>query len=536
MIEHSEDNHYPLLDSITLKRDQLGLEEIDIDLLREQSHYYDPLISSISQRELKNKWDLELERDTINAESLDVNKQLENFSKKELKIVLENLVSLQLTEGCNGECPFCMYGQKKGVTAKYSYSSLEEFFHANSNLLSGHPFVLYWDSDPFDYRDGEHSFVDVFRLYRETLPDNAHYISTAIPKGGESDFNNFIQYLASEEKINIGEKQQIVPVRISITKQNIQRVEATLSKLTEELVKKGYLKSEINDVFSNNITTVGRFDNFILPLGPLYKKADDIRDLYSAACRDGVVIAPNKNQAVIMTAASVYEPTGQKNIDLIPGEVEMQVPLKVRDEQYTLWTFERSLASKIENRQTLLPVIKLHNGNEYSLSDKTEDLSLKLGRESAMLNRSIANLSRILRLKLNPAICEEERRDYIDITMETYEERRHHIISLINSTDQFMSNSLSLDEEYHKLDYFMLLTKTNLDKMDFLANQYKQGKSITLISIMANILQQIGRDNIDRLPLIMDKLNIVNDGFLLDLDILDKKAIRSFIESIHQVS
>lgn len=526
-------NNFPLLNAVSNKREQLELAPIDIDLLRAQAGSQDPQLARVSQRLLRTKWDLDPGQDAKHAHSIDINEQLAPFSSNEMKLMLRNLVSVQLTEGCNGNCPFCLFGTKSGVTAKYSFESLSALFHENSDAMSENPFLLYWDSDPFDYRDGDKSFVDVYQLYRQTLPNNSQYISTAVPRGGEYDFVNFMLYLDSELESEDGINSSIVPVRISSTRQNIQRVEATLLELTNKLLERGRTQLDINSFFDKVLFTVGRFGSFLLPIGPYIKKADDIKNTFSTACRDGVVISPGSCQAIMMTAATIYEPSGQTNIELQPGQTEPLVPAKIREEQHAKFTFgEKSLTLRTALKQTVLPVIRRADGEEYSLPNKFNDAILKLGREVASLGRLISNFSRIADLNITSADASNEKNAFMNVSTEVFRERQNHTQLLISSLEQFSNDASLSPEEREQIQYYTLLTQTHLAKMDFLADQVEQGQSATVVSNMALILSEVGREELDNMPAILNALTDKETSEALKLKHLDKNDVQEFFDNI----
>lgn len=530
MIEQVEFNKYPLIESIGIKREELKLERIDINLLKIQAGNQDPQIASHAQRVLKTKWELEPECDAIQAKSIDINEQLAPFSENELKIMFDNMVAVQLTEGCNGNCSFCFFGIKRGVSSKYSFDSLSNFFQQHSDKMTDHSFVLYWDSDPFDYRDGDNSFIDVYKLYRETLPHNYNYISTAIPRGGEYDFIKFMSYLASIQDTTDVSSKCVVPVRISVSQQNIQRVEATLSELSTRLLNSGYSQSEINKLHST-MSTVDRVGDYLLPIGPLIQKADDIKNTYSTACRDGVILTPSLCQAIMLTAATVYEPSGQKNIDLIPGQVQQQVPSKVRDELYAIWILgQEPLTERISQKQTMVPIITYPNGCEYSLPDIVEDLSLKLGREVASYVRLLSNFSKISRSEIDSPKSISEKDNFLLVSTQVFRERQIHTQNLLSSTEQFCDSTMLLEDEQKRLKYYLLLTNSYLTKMDFLANQVEQGQPLDTISRMAVILTHVGRNQIDKLSTIMDWLS--KEGDNITLSQFDPRTVQTVITGI----
>jgi len=505
MVERAQLNDFPILESISQKREDLGLVEIDIDLLRAQSGSEDPPTAIHAQRVLKQKWDLNPEFDTNNAETVDINQILSQFSENEQKILFENMVGVQLTEGCNGACPFCLFGSKKGVDAKFSFKSLKTFFTENTELISGHPFVLYWDSDPFDYKDGENSFVDVYKLYHQADPHNDHFISTAIPRGGEDNFITFMTYLAIEQKKST--KDLIAPVRISITEQNIQRVEATMMRLIYRLRQMNFADSEIHSLITNNIEIVNRFDDFLLPIGNSINQADEIKDTYSTACRDGVILSPRGAEAIMFTAATIYEPSGQKNIPLIPGKADGQIPKKVRDEQYAIWRSRSvNLDERIIQKRTITPIIKHENDQPYSLSDPIDDFTLKLGREVATYNRLVSNFSKVSWLGEQSSSTYGVESKFLQVSAQHFRERQMYTEKLVNSAECFAQKKhLSSDKE-SQIKYYILLTKVYLAKMDFLANQVELGQSSITISNMAYLLARVGKDTIDQLPELLDKL------------------------------
>lgn len=503
-------HNFPLIDSVRNKREQLKLTSLDIDLLRLQAASVDVSVASVSKRLLRTKWDLSPELDSSRAVSIDIKEQLAPFSSSELRVIFKNLVSIQLTEGCNGNCPFCMLGVKYGVTAKYSFESIRTLFEEYSEEMSDNPFLLYWDSDPFDYRDDDKSFFDVYKLYRQTWPNYSQYISTAIPRGGESDFIAFMVSLASD--FYDGTDTYVSPVRISISQHNIQRVEATLLALSNQLLESGYTQRDINNFYNNTILTVGRFDNFLLPLGPYIKKADDIKDTYSTACRDGVVISPISCQAIMMTAATVYEPSGQKSMELLPGQVTSFVPVKMREEHYAKFIFgETSILLRTQLKQTMLPLIKQDNGSEYSLQNAFDDAILKLGREVASLTRLISNLSRIADLPICTPNIKEEKDVFTQVSIQVFRERQAYTEVLIESAERLQKDNSLSDEERKQIQYYVLLAQTHLAKMNFLANQVELGRPISTLSKMASVLADVGRDDLERLPLIFNELSILED-------------------------
>lgn len=526
-------NSFPLINTLSTKREQLELASIDIDVLRVQTGSQDVQLADTAARLLRTKWDLDPVQDAQNAKSIDIREQLDSYSANERKAMFRNLVAIQLTEGCNGNCPFCLFGTKTGVTAKYSFESLSALFDENANVMSENPFLLYWDSDPFDYRDGDKRFVDVYKLYRQTMPRSSQYISTAMPRGGEDDFINFMLYVAFEVKDEGAAYYHVVPVRLSLTKQSIQRVEATLVAMTNRLLERGYTQEDINTLYGKVISTVGRFDNFLLPIGPYIKKADDIKNTFSTACRDGVVLSPGSAHAIMMTAATIYEPSGQTEIELKPGKTEMFIPMKIREELHAKFPFgEKSLFQRTQQKQTMLPMIKHADGREFTLPDAFDNMILQSGREVASLSRLIANFARLEGLPVHVPDALREKATFIRVSTEVFRERQNYTRALIQSMQQFCANGALPAEKRRQMEYYILLTQSHLAKMDFLAFHAEQGQSVDVISKMAIVLTEVGRRDLDKLPAILSALSGPDVHTSVKIDPLEKGPARAFIDRI----
>ncbi|MEI6533322.1 MAG: hypothetical protein WCO06_05785 [Candidatus Roizmanbacteria bacterium] len=180
--------NFPKLESFQTERERLRLPYLDVELLTAQAGSQDVLLANQARKELDRKWDLTPENDSLNVPTVDLMAQLEPFSEEARKRLANNLVAIQLTEGCNGNCPFCLFGNKKGVSAKYSASSVHRYLREYSNEIPK-SLALYWDSDPFDYREEVEGkvldFTDIYKEWRSMRPTEFQYVSTAIPRGGK---------------------------------------------------------------------------------------------------------------------------------------------------------------------------------------------------------------------------------------------------------------------------------------------------------------------------------------------------------------
>lgn len=534
MIEQEEPAKFAFIGSIRNRREQLHLPMLDIDQLQDQANGPISDLAEKAQRLLRIKWDLDPLKDSLQARSVNILEQLSVFSRTEIETMLQNIVALQLTEGCNGNCAFCAFGKKDGVTEKYSFDSLRAFFETYASILSNRPFLFYWDSDPFDYRDGPHSFVDVFSIYGQmSSPDNYHYVSTALPRGSELDFLNFMFYIAANRVMKDEDGKPHIHLRFSLAQHNIQRVEAVINKLTQALATEGYGPQDIDQLYNEVFSTVDRSDdNLLLPIGPFIHRADDIRDTYSTLCRDGAVIAPRSCSAVMMTAPTIYEPSGQKSVPLVPGQAETQIPTYVREEYYATFRFgETSLVVRTKRRQTMLNPITHPDGNEYSLPDEFEDVSLKLSREVASMSRLIMDFSKIAWVEVQSTDPLQAKTVYLRVATETFKERTRHTQELLSRAEQHCGSGATAGENLEKLQHYIFLTKVHIAKMGFLASQVEKGLPMLIVSIMANILRQVGRNEIDKLPKIFDGLTILGQTVReeeIDVHRINRAVLKSF--------
>lgn len=507
MKENNIYNKIPEINFVRKKREQLFLQPLNIDLLFLQTGSTDPNVSLNAKQELLKNWEILPEFESNNAESVNIVDQISQFNNNDLKKIFKNLVAIQLTEGCNGNCGFCMFGEKKGVTKKYSFESIIKLFDKYEELMKENPFLLYWNSDPFDYRDRSFNFLDVYKLYKERLPENTQYISTALPKGGINDFIKFMESLIFES-YSSDSKFNKTPIRVSVSLQNIQRVEYGLSKLTSNLINYGLTLNEIGKFYSNTLTIIGRFDNWILPLGKSIVKADSIKDTFSVACRDGVVISPKSCDAIIMTASTIYEPSGQKNIQLTNNiNTQSYIPIKVRDEIYSRFKFgTKTLFVKTNSRNIILPVIKNSQNHEYSLENQIENQCLKLGREVASYVRLLHDLSALNNLKIESNDPIKEKGNYLKIVSEILRERFEYTKKVIFLAKKILNKNNLQKEEFDMLNYYINLSEIYLLKTNLIIKHINNKKSLESISKVSKTLLSIGKNEIDNLQNIIETL------------------------------
>lgn len=446
--------------------------------------------------------------------SINILDQISIYSENELRIILSQLTGLQLTDGCNGRCPFCFLGTKKGVTSKYSFESIKIFLNKYSKYIPGST-ALYWDSDPFDYVDRSYTFTDVYTVWDALKPNDRKYVSTAIPAGDETNFIDFIDH----QFIAFLNKNEPLPlkIRLSLSKFNIQRIELVFQEVTGSL-EKIYTKPLISKFLRKHIVLANTFDDEVVTIGGLIEQHDDIKDIFTPACKDGTVISPKSIKAVMVTIPTKYEPSGQKQIELIPKKVESLVPHYHHIIDDSGFFTQDSLEKKLIAGQVMLDIIRKHDGNIFNLKDKIDNVILKMAREIASVGRLIIDLAFLYSHPKTIQKPEELKKQYLKIVAHAYLQRRKNIMKLIEASEVLLD---TVDgSKKAELQYYKFLTSIYLKKLDYLVELIKSTISINRLSTTADLLSQIEGEYADKIDVIINGLrkhnpNTINKVFSL---------------------
>jgi len=435
---------------------------------------------------------LQPERDSLNAETVDLIEQMEKYSPEEQKEILNNLIGLECTRGCNGGCPFCLFGEKKGVTYKYSFESIRKFFNKYKRDLP-EEFFLYWNTDPFDYREGEHNFSDIYKAYRKIRPDSHCYVSTSIPKGGVEDFIYFVKMAMREQiKRASSKKDSNLTIRLSVGKHNASRVESVLTRLVSEIShdsESSYTREQIDNFFKNCFEVGSRVNT--LNLGPNIEKHDDIRGFSSPVRSDGTVIGPLSSKAFISTFPTVYEPSGCRVIDLYPGSVFGVVPKLYHSTYYQVSPSEEGKAESNAMGFQYFEMIQTSRGERYKLPDKTENLILNLGRRSQEIANIIYGFSRINSERFKG--LDKAKDDFKAVTKILLFEKGNFLQKNIDEAERLIIGGKVKGEEFEKLSFYVLLGKVYYAMGDFLASEIDKGRSTQTLGNFALVLGEVGK-------------------------------------------
>jgi hypothetical protein len=444
---------------------------------------------------------------------VDIEEQFSQFSEEEIELISKNIMAVQFTEGCNGFCPFCFLatkGQKRGVTAHYSFPSLRKSFE-RFRLEKAFP---YWASDPFDYYDkdelGEYTFLDIYKLYGL----RPVFVSTSIPRGSERRFIDFVKaivedILSATHDANFEEGDYFGPkVRISVGKHNIRRVINTLRQLFLELESQNYSRNDIEDLFAHGIILADRVN--VRSLGPLIEKHNDIADAEAFGRYDGVVVTPKSISGRITVAPTVYEPTGEISIKLQPGRVKNLVPRCEDLEVYRMRVYDMINYSIVLGGRVLVDFPHLPDGSYLELPNEEENCILILGRAAHSLAQFFSTLSEGEKARIKPSY-EGGRKNLmrqVEIDFRGIKERTSQAMEKANALAE------EADEETRRrLQFYILLAAVHLKEMQFLLNEYKKGASLSELIKIAKTFRGMGKNEFAQLDAKLDELHKeINSG------------------------
>jgi len=161
-----------------------------------------------------------------NLESPEAPEYFDGFSEEQLKVIVGNLSSIELTKGCSLACPDCGYSALPGVRETMAFGDLIYLFRNYSQDFSeDHQLMPFYASDPLDWQEAVRDFQDVYELYK-FYTDGDIFVSTEYPKGKDDQFVRLLM------EGYIG--------RLSISQQNYKRLIADRVIYEDE---KGKIKS-----------------------------------------------------------------------------------------------------------------------------------------------------------------------------------------------------------------------------------------------------------------------------------------------------
>lgn len=209
------------------------------------------------------------------------------FTPDELQMIMKQLGAVQLTYGCSKGCPFCGVDAIPGVREHIDYSQLANLFQQYGHTFGKNQPLLYWASEPSDYRvqddGGVHTYRDTHQLAVE-FAGYRPYVSTR-----NTDDLEWLEMLGVESAGNS---------RISVYGLGPTAVERAKTAV------------------SSKVSVVGEGKKHRKGLGKTWTDAaSNDEPSYGIGCRDGVVLTPRGLYNVVLTEVTSEYPQG---IAMIP--------------------------------------------------------------------------------------------------------------------------------------------------------------------------------------------------------------------------
>jgi hypothetical protein len=165
-----------------------------------------------------------------------------DLSEKQLKIVMKNLSSLQITTGCSNFCRRCNEWALPFPRGHFTYDAVKKFLILLKGVNNNN-FSLYCASDPLDWNSNGKDISDIDQLMKDMGFSSEYGILTKIPPGKDFVFEKLIK-----KNADIG---------ISITNKNRDRVKKLSEKLGIDFFKQHDLDElTIDSGFDENFSSI----------------------------------------------------------------------------------------------------------------------------------------------------------------------------------------------------------------------------------------------------------------------------------------
>lgn len=478
----------------------ISLEPLDIDLWQAQRTSEDPHVANHARRALLKYWETLPKFDADKVPARDIMEQIKEYSSEELQEMIQNCPAIQLTYDCNGGCVWCLYGKKPGVSAKFSGESVETFLTTFQYELPKY-LIFYNDSDVFDWKDNGKSFVDIYKLWHTLRPDAVTYVSTSIPRGGQENFIKFMQYAMKEFQQNPPPANNEPLIRISVSAHNVQRVEATMKKLIQQLTDDGYSENDINLFFNKTFSIKFREEGInIKTIGSFIKNHDDIKDTKTPACAEGLVISPNETAVHIVTTPTIKCETGVEILVCKPGEVLSKLPRVQHTGSYGVIRSGEEMQYRLQHNRIMLPEARNISQKLIRLDDEVGTFRLRAGRVVSGMSRLIQDISQTSFSNTHGSVKNE----FMTRIFESYDSLQSSLMTIYSLGEKCQ------DQDPETCELYLTLLDVYTAKMDVLAEFYEMGTDMILLAHVASMLRLIGREQVPYLDTIIDGVNDIH--------------------------
>lgn len=474
---------------------------------------FDEGVKNKARQMLEEMWYLQPEQDA-NAETVeraDLLAIFEQLDEQTKEFILQNIVAIEFTQGCNGGCGYCFLGEKKrGISQKFSFSSVIAFFTAyGEKIQENAPYKVfpYFNTDLLDYRDGEKTALDIYKLLFDTCPTTIHTLNTSLPTGSQDVFVDLVLHIA-----DVWKEIHFCPTQINLTisRHNAQRAEVCLALIEKKLQDRGlsarevdYLMKEMVSIKCKDMKT-GKGLQFV---AKLLERNDEMEDVGSPACLDGVVLSPKGVRSVAMVAATPIHRTGNFEQQQQGGTLfafdSIWNYLKMR-------TDSSEAQSDIELMRTngvvFMEPIMTNEGTPYGDDTEwTDEERLKKFDEVLVhISRHALGIQYFLRTLVHfcdAGVPTMQLEQFVALAKERWQEKTTELAQIFSRLEQLpVPNEQSTQLEYFKHLHELLAAKTNL-----LLGTYDRGdrRYVRKIGI---VLDAIGLKLASQLPEILNDL------------------------------
>lgn len=237
------------------------------------------------------------EHDAESSESLPLNLE-KKFTPEELDLIFSHLQAIQLSFGCSGGCPKCALDAVPEVREHIPYDKLENLFKTHGKSLNQSQPILYFASEPENYRDKEKNktYPEVHKLAEE-YAGYSPYIAS-----GQIDDKKWLAFL--------GDKQ----ARVSVFGQSAREIR----KIKRRIGKKNV-----------GVKLVGEGEEHQKGIGLSYTKNSPRDGKKGIGCQHGVLLTPRGLYNVVQIPISEDYPQGQI---VIPLEKFSDEPINREDQ------------------------------------------------------------------------------------------------------------------------------------------------------------------------------------------------------------
>lgn len=500
-----EDLKYQVNPSLWTKylKGEMGIwGEHDIQELLQLAGSVDQESRQKALKSLGEKWNVLEGRDANNEKVIvrDLCEEFEALPEDVKESILINLLSIEITRGCNGGCYYCYYGEKKGVSHKYSFESLIKFFGKYGDQIQDKAMLrpyLFLDSDPLDYKDGDKRFVDLYREVIKTCPRIVETLSTSLPPGTEKDLVDLVCEIALTTLEN--HWQSPSRLRLSVGKHNVKRMEACLQIAEKILLEKVGSKEVVREVLWKVLEISPRSEDMGLQkVGPL--RTDDIEfaDAGSAACMDGFVLSPDNSRNAMLVANTPFDPFGEADLDLSEsgGKVIMRDSLFGYYLRLTEGEGFDLLDIMLNKGDALLSDAVYSDGTVVGYDYEEYDLSFR--ERDLYLSRSILSLNYGLCLleeaSLSGKIDREKRGKLYEKMESDFRDKARTVSSQLEKYD--VASRGSTAEIRSRFEYFQSLWEMYKTKFELVFDLREEMGELAA-SFLVVIINKIDRNNID---------------------------------------